>query len=337
MRNDIHKKIEKGQFDSVYVLYGTESYFLEETLHLLINNGLEEDEKEFNLLQYDLDEQYLEEAIEDASTPPFFGERKVVIVKNALFLTGQKEKLAQNVTTLANYLENPAPFTIVIFLVPYEKLDERKKITKAMKQHSAVVQCNQLDQQGIKEWIKMRCHTYGISIEESAIEMLLALVGNNMLMMEQEFEKLQLYVGENGTVTEDVVTLLVSKSVEQNVFMLVEKVLQGNVKEGLNILKDLLNRQEEPIKILALFASQFRLLYGTKELADIGYGQNQIASHLGVHPYRVKLALGQVRHYSKDYLRNVVKKLAQADYEMKTGKLDKKLILELFIVNLGKR
>lgn len=337
MRNNVHKKIKNQQFAAVYLLYGTESYFIEDTLQILLKNALPEEEREFNLLQYDMEEQYIEEAVEDASTPPFFGERKLIVMKNALFLTGQKEKIAQNTTVLADYLSNPAPFSILVIVVPYEKLDERKKITKAVKQHSEIVECNALDNQGVVAWIKDYCKKEQIVIEPNAVHLLIELVGNNMMMMEKEVEKLQLYVGPQGSITEDIVKELVTKSVEQNVFVLVEKTLQGNAKEALNILKELLNKQEEPIKILALFASQFRLLYGVKELSEMGYGEKQIASHLSVHPYRVKLALGQVRHYSKEYLRQVLKELGDADYGMKTGKLDKKLLLELFILNRAKK
>ncbi|MGT0198161.1 hypothetical protein ACVNPZ_14085 [Staphylococcus aureus] len=52
-----------------------------------------------------------------------------------------------------------------------------------------------------------------------------------------------------------------------------------------------------------------------------------------VYPYRVKLALGQVRHYQLDQLLNIVDACAKL-ISTKSSYMDKQLILELFILSL---
>ncbi|MBD5071942.1 DNA polymerase III subunit delta, partial [Xanthomonas citri pv. citri] len=81
------------------------------------------------------EEDPLDQAIADAETFPFMGERRLVIVKNPYFLTGEKkkEKIEHNVSALESYIQSPAPYTVFVLLAPYEKLDERKKLTKALK------------------------------------------------------------------------------------------------------------------------------------------------------------------------------------------------------------
>lgn len=88
--SDIHKKIKKKQFAPLYLLYGTEAFFINETIKLITTEALEED-REFNVVTYDLEEAYLEDVVEDARTLPFFGERKVLLIKSPLFLTSQKK------------------------------------------------------------------------------------------------------------------------------------------------------------------------------------------------------------------------------------------------------
>ena len=83
----VWKKIEKKQFSSIYVLYGTEQFLINETKQKLIANVLTEEEREFNLSTYDLTETPIETVIEDAETFPFFGERKLIIAQNPFFLT----------------------------------------------------------------------------------------------------------------------------------------------------------------------------------------------------------------------------------------------------------
>ena len=109
--------------------------FINETIKLITTEALEEEDREFNVVTYDLEEAYLEDVVEDARTLPFFGERKVLLIKSPLFLTSQKEKLEQNIKILEEYIGEPSPFSILVFVAPYEKLDERKNY-KTIKENS---------------------------------------------------------------------------------------------------------------------------------------------------------------------------------------------------------
>ena len=131
--------------------------------------------------------------------------------------------------------------------------------------------------------------------------------------------------------------MLVARSLEQNIFELINKIVNRKRTESLQIFYDLLKQNEEPIKIMALISNQFRLILQTKYFAEQGYGQKQIASNLKVHPFRVKLAMDQARLFSEEELRLIIEQLAVMDYEMKTGKKDKQLLLELFLLQLLKR
>lgn len=333
--SDIHKKIKKKQFAPLYLLYGTEAYFINETVQLITTEALAAEDREFNVVTYDLEEVYLEDVIEDARTFPFFGERKVLLVKSPLFLTSQKEKLEQNVKILEAYIAEPSPFTIMVFVAPYEKLDERKKITKLLKKTADIVEANAMQVQDVRKWIVDQANNLHVNIEEAAVSLLLELVGSNVTMLAKEMDKLTLYVGMGGEIKVGLVAELVPKSVEQNVFALTEKVVKKDIAGAMRILDGLFTQQEEPIKLLALLVSQFRLLYQVKELQQRGYGQNQIASHIGVHPYRVKLAMNQTKFFSFEELKKVIFELAEADYSMKTGKMDKKLVLEFFLMRLN--
>ena len=73
---DLWKKIEQKVFSPLYLLYGIESYLINETKQKLVNNMLTEEEMDFNLSTYDLEEVPIEVALEDAETFPFMGEKK---------------------------------------------------------------------------------------------------------------------------------------------------------------------------------------------------------------------------------------------------------------------
>ncbi|MCI3988293.1 DNA polymerase III subunit delta, partial [Bacillus vallismortis] len=76
----------------------------------------------------------------------------------------------------------------------------------------------------------------------------------------------------------------------QNIFELINKIVNRKRTESLQIFFDLLKQNEEPIIIMALISNQFRLILQTKYFAEQGYGHKHIAANLKVHPFRVKLA-----------------------------------------------
>jgi DNA polymerase-3 subunit delta len=337
MMIDFWKKIKQGHLSPIYLLYGTEPFLIDETHNLIIQSTIREEEREFNLSVYDCEETPVEVALEDAETLPFFGEKRVVLVKNPYFLTTEKgkEKVEHNIKRLEQYIEEPSPFSVVIFTGLYEKLDERKKITKMLLKRAQVFVASPLTEQEIRRWIDEHLRSSNVTIQEEAVNLLLQLAGTNLTILANELNKLTLFVGQGGTITEETVRMLVPRSLEQNIFVLIEKAVQRKLHEAFRTFYDLLQNNEEPIKILALLANQFRLIYQAKSLAAKGYGQQQIASLLKVHPFRVKMALGQAKLFSIEELMRIMNDLAEADYQMKAGLMDKRLVVELFLMKLN--
>lgn len=336
---DVWKKIKKKQFGSIYVLFGNESFLINETKQLLLSHVLEEGELEFNLSTYDLEETPIEVALEDAETLPFMGEKRLIFLNNPFFLTAEKSKskVEHNLKKLESYIDEPAPYSIIVFSGNYEKLDERKKITKELKRKGIVLEAKKLSENELSTWVKERAAITGVEIDEDAIQQLLILVGTNLFMLTTEVDKLALYASDLKRIDIHMVDNLVSRSLEQNIFTLVDKIVQKKVDEALRIYYDLLKQNEEPLKILAVISNQFRLIYQVKELARKGYGQQQIAGFIKVHPFRVKLAAGQAQLFQDKELTDIMKMLAEADYQSKTGGMNKELLIEMFLFRLQGR
>lgn len=131
--SDIHKRLKK-QFAPLYLLYGTEAFFINETIKLITTEALEEEDREFNVVTYDLEEAYLEDVVEDARTLPFFGERKVLLIKSPLFLTSQR-KVRTKYKILEEYIGNLLHF-LFLFLLRLTKSLMNEKNYKTIKENS---------------------------------------------------------------------------------------------------------------------------------------------------------------------------------------------------------
>ncbi len=333
---DLWNSFKKKQFQSLYLFYGKESFLLNETIRKLLTEAISEDEREFNYSVYDMEETNIETAVEDGETMPFLGERRMVVVKNPYFLTSEKkkEKVEHNLKKLEQYVENPAPFTVFVFLLPHEKIDERKKLTKQIKKAATVVEMNSFSEEETVKWIKEKAEAENVAMEKEAIDELMEKTSGNLMIIDKEMEKLCAYVGSGNELTTEIVKQLVARSLEQNVFDLIDAVVKKKTEEAFKIFYDLLKINEEPIKILSLLTQQFRLLYQVKQLSKSGYGQDRMASSLKVHPFRIKLALKQEKQFSASELQSIIKALAETDFEIKTGKKDRQLALEFLLLKL---
>ncbi|MMZ60829.1 DNA polymerase III subunit delta [compost metagenome] len=298
---------------------------------------VDRDQLDFAVATYDLTETPIEVVVEEAETLPFLVPRKLIIVRDSSLFTAGKEggKIEHKIDALASYLNNPADHSVVLFLVNGEKLDERKKIVKAIKAVGTVLSFMPLGQNELIEWVIREAEKRSSRMDREAAETLIAANGVQMTSLAVEVDKLCLYAGEGGIIDSSIVEQLVARSTEQNVFAMVEHIANLKLDKALSIFYELLKQREEPIKIAALIARQFRIMLQVKELARQSYSQQQIASQLGLHPYAVKIAGEQARKFESTQLKSIIHELAELDYKMKSGGIDKVLGLELFLLKLG--
>ena len=304
----------------VYLLYGLKDFQINEEIKNLTKN-----QNDMNISRYDLNNTPLKDAIDDAETYSMFAETKTVIVENASMFTTLTSKDSDIVE---NYLNNINKSTNLIFTAHAEKLDTRKKITKLIKKVGIVKEFNEeisplnLTKNLLKDY----------DINEKTINLFLDRVGNNPLIIQNEINKIKIYKNKDKNITDKDIINLTNKNIDIDIFKLIDYIVQKNKEKAIELYYEMLKINEEPIKIIVILANQFRIMYQSKELLKKGYSEKDIASILKIHPYRVKLAIQNSRNYSSKTLLEYLNNLADIDIGIKTGKLNKDLALELFIL-----
>ena len=304
----------------IYLLYGTKNFNIKRKL-----KKIEENFDKFNISHYDLENDDIKNVIDDAETISLFEDDKLIICENANMFTGSTSKDSEIIEKYLKYLN---PNTTLVFIVYNEKLDERKKITKLVKKLGKIMEFN--ENINAKDLIKENLKGYNISPQN--IDLLIERVGNNPLMLESEIEKLKIYKDDDKNIKSEDIIKLTNKNIDTDVFKLIDCIVKNNKIKALEIYQEMLKTGEEPIKIIIILANQFRIMYQAKELIKRGLSEKDIASTLKLHPYRVKLALQNSREYDSKTLLKFISELADIDINIKTGKINKDLALELFIL-----
>ncbi|MCP1145353.1 DNA polymerase III subunit delta [Lysinibacillus endophyticus] len=333
MFTKVWKDINNGQIAPVYCIYGEESYFVDETVKRIKNALSTTEEVETSI--FDLEESPVDLMMDEADTFPFFSERKLVIAKNASFLKAAekgKEKIEHDLKRLENWLNHPSDFSVTILIAPYEKLDERKKITKLMKEKSVMLHAETPKENDLAVWIRTEVSRFNKNIYDEAVDKLVEMVGANMLQLQIEIEKICLYLGEESYITVDIVENLVAKTLEHDAFKMLNAYLSRQNAEAVQIYHDLLRQKEEPIMLVGLLSSNIRTMNNVYYLQKKGYHPTQISKQLKIHPYRVKLMLENRNRPSEERLLKALHNLAEIDLKLKSTGGNRERLLEMFLL-----
>lgn len=335
--NELLKTLATGQIlSNVYVILGQADYF-QRRLKRGFKQQVPAEEQTMNFASYDMDTVPLAVALDDAMAAPFFGERRVVCIDNPQFLTGEtkKQKVEHDIDSLQKYLESPMPSTVLVFFAPYDKLDARKKVTKQLKKVATMVEINQFSERDVRQFVTDQLKQDGYTMEPAALNDLIQRTDADLTLIMSELPKLELYTLPEKTITQAAISGLVTQTLTQNVFDLVNRVLAKNTAGAVTLYRELLQAKEEPLKINAILQGQFRLLIQTKVLAKQGYSQGKLASILKVHPYRIKLALQTHRRFQLTDLNRAYLGLFRVEKQMKSTTMDPELLFSLFMTQFA--
>lgn len=304
----------------IYLFYGTKDYEINEEIKKITKN-----QNEININKYDLNNATFKNVLEDLETPSMFEGKKTIIADNANMFTTLTSKDSEDIEKYLNHINQDAN---LILIVHSEKLDTRKKITKLIKKVGIVKELNE----NVKRTniVKQKLKDY--NIEDKTIDLFLNRVGTNPLIIQNEIDKIKIYKNKDKNITDEDILNLTVKTVEIDIFKLIDYIVKKDKEKAIELYYEMLKMNEEPIKIIVILANQFRIMYQSKELFKKGYSEKDIAETLKIHPYRVKLALQNGRNYTAKTLLKYLNNLADIDIGIKTGKLNKDLALELFIL-----
>ncbi len=294
-----------------------------------INNILKEHEAtEENVIKYDLNVTSIDEVINDLDTYNFLVDKKIVVCDNCSFLGPVKAKGAidQNTDSLIKYLNNPSDENVLIIIS--DKLDERKSVVKELKKRAITVDGDI----SINKIIKSRLDGY--TMDDKVIKYFIDYCNSDNGKIINELEKLKSYKFKDKVINYDDIDEIVLKSFNDNVYSLSDAILSRNRKKAITIYERLIENGDDINGILSFLTDQFRIIYnGRILLRENNNNYNEVASILGIHPYRFRKAIDNSYNYSiKDVLKNI-SIMDDMEIAMKTGK-STIAAFEIFIYSL---
>lgn len=322
---EIRKNIKEGSFHRVYLLFGPEAWlraqFRRNLVHALVPDG-----DEMNFTRFSGKDIPEGDVIAQAETMPFFADRRVILVEDSGFFKNKTEELPEYLTKLPEYL---------VLIFSEEEVDKRTKTFKMVQKYGHVTEFAQQKEDMLVRWVFSRMKREGKKIRSSDMQHFLAAAGSDMANIDNELEKLLCYCADREVITTADIDAVCAPQLTNQIFDMVRAVAEHRKKDALDLYYDLLALKEKPMRILYLISRQFQQLLQIGDMSRAGLPQSEIAAKAGVPPFVVRRSQGLLRRYSERSLRDILQSLTQAEEDVKTGRLDERLSVELAIVELS--
>lgn len=272
----------------------------------------------------------LRAVLDELRTPPFFGEVRLVVMRDAdPFITKNREPLER-------YAAAPSPYGTLLFEAV--TMPSNTRLYKAIAASGLVLDAKAPAARFLAGWVcKWGAAEHGVEIQPPDAEWLVELVGAEPGILDQELRKLATYVGPGGQIDRATVTRLAADTPSESVFALIDAALSGNPRRGLQLLDESLAAGEAAVKILVMLTTQLQRIAQTDRLLAAGVGPiEQAMEQAGVLPFLRGKVREQMNHLGRARIATLYRRLLQADLDLKGGTaLSDRGVLERLLLEFG--
>lgn len=319
----ISEDIKTGNFNHIYLLYGNELYLRKQYTDKL-RKALCNSDDQMNCHFYDGKDVNCGEIIDLAETLPFLAERRVIFISNSgLFKAGGEQ--------MAEYLQNPNDTTYFVF--SENEVDKRSKMYKSVASNGYISEFASQNENVLKKWIAQVLAKDNKKIRENVVELLLSKTGTDMENIYSELEKLICYTYGRDEITAQDVNEICTTVIEDHIFDMTEAMANKNTQKALSLYYDLLALKVPAMRILFLISKQYNQLFQVKSMKLKGFDNKAIASTIGLPPFVIGKYISQASSYKLSQLKKYVESCVQAEEDIKTGRMNDLMSVELILLS----
>jgi len=312
-------------------------------------------------------------AIEALQTLPFFGSSKVVWLKSANFLgdtqVGRAAGVQSALEEFSELIENGLG-SDVVFLVSATEVDKRRSFYRSLVKRAELQTFNRLDssrsgwEEEAIEVVRRRAKKRKLQFDEDALDLFVLLTGGDTRQIENELEKIDLFLANGGTafqavprVRVELVRELVPLSRAGVIFELSNALVVRDLELALKLVRRLLDQGENAVGILLVaILPTVRNLLLTKDLMErhrlkrphspfefisaINRLPAEATDHLprkkdgSINAYPLGIVAQQAHRFETERLVRAMQACLEANLKLVTTQLDHELVLTETVVKL---
>ncbi len=331
-------RLARGKPVGGILLLGAETFLRDLCARKIAEAYVSEGAREWGITRFSAEDDSISSILGQAQTLPMLAPRHVIFVSDveAWERLGDDSREAL-VAQLSAYLDDPAPFSVMVFEA--DALDRRMRLGKVLLEKTLVVSAELSGEPAERARLAATlaldmAHDAGVTLEDDAAEELAEIFNGDLTAIHTELDKLATYVGDCHRVTLADVELLAVSERKHSTWELTDKLASRQPSLALEFLDSLLREGEKPPALIGALAWMYRKLLEAQEL-PAGISAGQAAGRLGVREGTAELVLRQSRKFPRTQLARGLVALYEADSRLKSGGTSQRGVLEFLIAQLA--
>ena len=333
----IKKHIKDAQLSSLYFVYGDESYLATFYANSLASSITDTSGMSFNYYYFDSETVNFDSVYEAAETLPVMSDRVCIFIKDFPFL----KTPADEMKLYTEYFEKIPDTSTIIFLMANTEVDVKqnqkwKTILDTFNKNGVIFCLSKRTDSQVADLLVRSAGKRNTSISRETAEYFISIVGNEMTVLLNEFDKLCAFSG-GKEITREMIDTISIKSVEASVFDLTTAINTGKNDRAFEILSELIKNKTEPTIIIGTLAFGYVDIYRAKIAAANRMNTrdvvNAFASYKG-KTFRLDKAATSARNLTIEQIKELVDAVAEADIKIKSFSVDNNVILVELLAKL---
>jgi DNA polymerase-3 subunit delta len=264
------------RFKPIYVIAGKEESLVNDKCREMLDELVEPSERATGLFNADPREVTAADILDELRTAPFLTDRRVVVIKSA------DDFVSENRELLEKYFDNPCLTGILILTV--KSWPSNTRLAKKLSKVGKLIGVTQP-----KAWqlpgrlVKYTEDAYSKRLSKDAAELLVELVGDDLVRLYSEIDKLALFADSEKKITTGHVEKLIGHNRIFGAFEVIDKCLAGDAGAAVERLRNMFaSDRSTEFKVVGAFAFHFRRMFNARVLLDEGVRPDAIAKRLQI-------------------------------------------------------
>jgi DNA polymerase-3 subunit delta len=313
---------------NIYVIAGKDTSLVNAECDRLLDKLIAPAERATGLLNADADSVTAAEITDELRTLPFLTVRRIVVLKDAdKFISNNRE-------LLETYFDSPSATGVLVMTV--SSFDSRTRLAKKLPKVGQLISVSQPSAAQLPARLRqyaLEAHTK--TLQDRASDLLIELVGDELVRLYSEIDKLAVYVGQRKTITADDVNCLVGHNRLFDAFDVINCLIAQDAAGAVDQLRRLFSQDRDAqYSFIGALAYHLRRMFAAKVMLQKGRAEWDIAKNLRIW-YRLEELFEQLRETSLIEIGAMIQRLARADYEIKTGRATPKAVIEQLIMTMA--
>jgi DNA polymerase III subunit delta len=311
----------------IFFLYGSDNYRSKKKLEEIIEQYKNTHKKGLSLMYFDGEKLNFQDFWNDFNIISMFKEKKLAVLNNIFSNKSLKEDFLKNEKKLTDS-EN------IVVIYEEKEIPETDLLFKSLKKNSKLQKFDFLEGEKLKNWVKEEFEKYKTKADSRVIQILINFIGNDLWQFSGEIKKLSAYKSKTKEIEEKDIVSLIKPKIESDIFKTIDALSSKNTKMALFLIHKHLEKGDNPNYLLSMIKFQFQNLLIIKELYEKGVPIYNFAKLTKIHPFVVRKSIDLSKKFTLQELKKIYQKIFQIDLEIKTGKIDPEVALDLFLTEI---